>query len=87
MFGLFANSIGKSIPQGAATTMYAAVSPQLDKEGGKYYADCNLEPTNHPCLSAIPDIAQRLWQASVKLTGSDLPFKTGGQSGDKKQLV
>jgi hypothetical protein len=75
VFGVLANSVGKSIPQGAATTLYAAVSPQLDgkDKGGRFYADCNEWQPSHPALTAVSDLAKRLWEASARITGSDFP--------------
>jgi len=37
----------KSIPQGAATTVFAATAPELKDKGGLYLSDCNIS-------SAIP---------------------------------
>lgn len=34
----------KSVPQGAATHVWCAVSPQLDGRGGVYCADCDITP-------------------------------------------
>jgi len=55
----------KTIPQGAATTMVAAVSPDLTGKGGIYLADCNeVAP-----LAYATDMAQaaRLWELTEKI--------------------
>ena len=35
----------KNIEQGAATTVWCAVSPQLNNKGGVYCEDCDIAPT------------------------------------------
>ena len=65
----------KSIPQGAATTVYAATSPDLDGIGGRYLEDCHLaELTDDPTSSAgvrayalDPQRADALWALSERL--------------------
>jgi NAD(P)-dependent dehydrogenase (short-subunit alcohol dehydrogenase family) len=69
----------KTIEQGAATTVLAATSPQLDGIGGRYFEDCNqahvLDPdTSNTSTSGVaryaldPDNANRLWEISLELT-------------------
>ncbi|OWY60808.1 hypothetical protein B7486_67185 [cyanobacterium TDX16] len=39
----------KSVPQGAATTCWAATAPELDQHGGAYLEDCQVsEVTTDP---------------------------------------
>lgn len=67
--------------QGALPTLYAATSPMA--QGGHYYGPDRLgETRGHPAPAKIPaqaldaDAASRLWQESVRLTGSrfaDMP--------------
>ncbi len=57
----------KSIPQGAATTIYAATAPGLERESGAYLADCN--PTR-PSSEATDANASRLWTISERLVES-----------------
>lgn len=52
----------KTIPQGAATTVYCAVAPELDGVGGRYFADCHEKPMSAGACD--PDIAARLWTLS-----------------------
>jgi len=55
----------KTIPQGAATTIYAALSP--DAEGGKFYNHSQLwEPAKH---ASDPEIAKKLWDVAAKAVG------------------
>ena len=60
----------KTVPQGAATTILAAVSPLLQGVGGRYFDDCNEAPqVDHRSADLIgvapyaldPDNAERLW--------------------------
>ena len=72
----------KTSEQGAATTIWAAVSPKLDGLGGLYLEECDVArvvAADDPCADgvrpfAIDDVAaERLWDLSVKLTGTDVP--------------
>jgi len=52
----------KTIPQGAATSVYVATSPTIDGIGGRYFSDSNLAvPAAHAC---DPNVARRLWDLS-----------------------
>jgi NAD(P)-dependent dehydrogenase (short-subunit alcohol dehydrogenase family) len=67
----------KTIPQGAATTVYAATAPELDGEGGVYLEDCHIaEVVEDPDATAgvrpyalDPDRADALWVLSEELVG------------------
>jgi hypothetical protein len=72
----FVPSFVKSIAQGAATTVWCAVSAQLDNKGGVYCADCDISPVvadDSPqvngvrrwAVDSLP--AERLWTLSDKL--------------------
>jgi len=73
----------KSTEQGAATTVWAATSPQLAGKGGVYCEDCDIaEPTDPTSPTARfrgvdahaidRDAAARLWKISAELTGIDI---------------
>ena len=84
-------NIVKSVDQGAATTMWAAVSPSLDGLGGLYCEECDvarLVAADDPSADgvrpwAIDDVAaERLWALSVELTGTDaVPSASAGRIG------
>jgi NAD(P)-dependent dehydrogenase (short-subunit alcohol dehydrogenase family) len=67
----------KTIEQGAATTIWAAVSPQLNGKGGVYCEDCDIAPMV-PADSKLNSgvrpwavdkaVAEALWTLSEKLT-------------------
>lgn len=57
----------KTIPQGAATTVWAATAPELDANGGAYLEDCAVA-TPEP-WGRNADSAQRLWALSEQLVG------------------
>ena len=76
------NVIGefKTPEQGAATTVWAATSPQLDGKGGVYCADCDIadivdsiQPGGGGVMAHAVDreAAARLWDVSAELTGVD----------------
>jgi NAD(P)-dependent dehydrogenase (short-subunit alcohol dehydrogenase family) len=65
----------KTPEQGAATTVWAATSPQLEGRGGVYCVDCDVaevstddEPGVRP-YAVDPQQAAWLWDLSVDLTG------------------
>ncbi|XP_051538357.1 retinol dehydrogenase 12, like isoform X1 [Myxocyprinus asiaticus] len=55
----------KSSVQGAQTTIYCAVDPEIETESGKYYSDC--APANCARAAMDDDVAQRLWELSCKM--------------------
>jgi NAD(P)-dependent dehydrogenase (short-subunit alcohol dehydrogenase family) len=58
----------KTIPQGAATSVYAAVAPELKGKSGAYLADCQVRS---PSAEARDDaLAVKLWDLSEKLTAT-----------------
>lgn len=70
---------GKTIAQGATTSVLVATSPALEGIGGRYFEDCNeaerLPPhTASPAPSGVapyaldPDAAERLWALSLAAT-------------------
>ncbi|MFC8513579.1 SDR family NAD(P)-dependent oxidoreductase [Streptomyces sp. NPDC057257] len=67
----------KTPPQGAATQVWAATSPQLDGLGGVYLEDCDIaEPavdgdqrSGVKSWATDPEQAARLWELSARLTG------------------
>jgi NAD(P)-dependent dehydrogenase (short-subunit alcohol dehydrogenase family) len=70
----------KTTEQGAATSVWAGTSPQLEARGGVYCEDCDVAKITQPGESRIsgvnphaidPDAARRLWQVSVEHTGLD----------------
>ncbi len=69
----------KTPEQGAATTAWAATSPQLDDKGGVYCEDCDIAVDSEGRFrvgvadwATDPEQAARLWALSVELTGCDL---------------
>ncbi|XP_039776981.1 short-chain dehydrogenase TIC 32, chloroplastic-like isoform X1 [Panicum virgatum] len=70
--GAFFNTIGRIIcrrvEQGAATTCYVAMHPQVKGISGKYFADCNI---SSPSLQASDaELAKKLWQFSLQTVSS-----------------
>jgi NAD(P)-dependent dehydrogenase (short-subunit alcohol dehydrogenase family) len=69
----------KQIPQGAATTVWAATSPELEGKGGLYCEDCGIAPTidkagkNEGVMSWALDeeAAERLWTLSEEWSGEE----------------
>jgi len=74
------NELFKTPEQGASTSTWAAVSPQLDGLGGVYCDNCDIAPIEDPDspyarfvgvkpYAVDADNAARLWDLSVELTG------------------
>jgi hypothetical protein len=68
----------KTIQQGAATSVWAATSRELDGIGGVYCEDCNIarsvpadsdEPFGVRPWAIDDEQAARLWQVSEEMTG------------------
>ncbi|CAI0547442.1 unnamed protein product [Linum tenue] len=55
-----ASKLLKSVSQGASTTCYVALSPQVEGVGGKYFADCN--ESNCSALGNDGGEALKLWE-------------------------
>ena len=61
----FGKIVFKNVPQGAATTCYVALHPQVKGVGGKYFADSNLStPTSQGTDARL---AKKLWDFSMNL--------------------
>ena len=67
----------KSVEQGASTTVWAAVAPELEGVGGKYLEDCRISKLSTPekietehCgyleYAVNLDNALKLWDLSLK---------------------
>ncbi|XP_024174920.1 short-chain dehydrogenase TIC 32, chloroplastic isoform X2 [Rosa chinensis] len=56
----------KTIQQGAATTCFLALNPQVKGVSGEYYVDCNIAKPSSQANDA--DLAKRLWDFSFSLT-------------------
>lgn len=79
----------KTVEQGAATTVWAATSPQLDGRGGVYLDDVDIAPLKDTTTDLFgagvdawvvdPAAAARLWTLSEQLIGR--AFGTGDNSG------
>ena len=70
----------KSVEQGAATSVWAAASPQLKDLGGLYLEDCQIagaaapgKPGGVAAYATDPATADRLWRLSETLVGQSFP--------------
>jgi NAD(P)-dependent dehydrogenase (short-subunit alcohol dehydrogenase family) len=73
----------KSIPQGAATQVWGAVSPEAEGVTGRYLEDCQvatlIPSTTISAVGVIPEAydeaaADRLWAISEKIVGESFSF-------------
>ncbi|KAM7525773.1 hypothetical protein LguiA_015675 [Lonicera macranthoides] len=66
IFHMISKLLFKSIPQGAATTCYVALNPQVKGVTGKYFVDNNI--TEPSPTAKDEDLAKKLWDFSLNLT-------------------
>ncbi|XP_014505495.1 short-chain dehydrogenase TIC 32, chloroplastic [Vigna radiata var. radiata] len=63
------NTVGrlvfKNVQQGAATTCYVALHPQVKEISGHYFQDCNVSTENSQARN--PELAKKLWDFSLNL--------------------
>jgi len=72
----------KTIPQGAATSVYAATATELADQGGVYLEDCHIASAavegasgGVEAYATDPDTAEQLWQLSEQLVGQRFSFE------------
>ncbi|KAI4341388.1 hypothetical protein MLD38_026118 [Melastoma candidum] len=70
----FASKLLKTIQQGAATTCYVALSPQIEGISSRYFADCN--ETNCSSLANNEYEARQLWRQTNALIHGPLKPQT-----------
>jgi hypothetical protein len=63
----FAPDEPKSLQQGAATSIVAALSPDLASHSGAYLADCQVEEVRGYAKDS--KLAGKLWEISERLVG------------------
>jgi NAD(P)-dependent dehydrogenase (short-subunit alcohol dehydrogenase family) len=61
---LLARPFMKSIPQGAATSVFAATAPELAGHSGAYLSDCNEKAPNRDAKDEA--LVERVWQLSER---------------------
>ncbi|KAI0132099.1 short-chain dehydrogenase [Xylariales sp. AK1849] len=67
---------GKTLRQGCATTLRAALDPNLVNEEGVFLNDCNLTTDNRIVKewATDPELAERCWRMSEELVGEQFSF-------------
>ncbi|KAM7499678.1 hypothetical protein LguiA_024092 [Lonicera macranthoides] len=65
LVGALGKVLLKNVPQGAATTCYVALHPQVKGLSGKYFSDSNLAETT--TLGKDANLARKLWDFSTNL--------------------
>jgi len=69
----------KTIEQGAASTVWAATSADLEGKGGSYIQDCAVAVPGEAAKSAVmayaldPEAARVLWTISEEMVGQSFP--------------
>ncbi|KAF5799357.1 putative very-long-chain 3-oxoacyl-CoA reductase [Helianthus annuus] len=68
IFQLLTYPIWQTVVQGAATSCYVALHPNLKGVSGKYFMYCNEYATSN--LATEPELAKKLWDYSRNLVKS-----------------
>ncbi|KAJ0970167.1 hypothetical protein J5N97_023044 [Dioscorea zingiberensis] len=72
---VFNNTLGKlllqNVQQGAATTCYVALHPQVEGVTGRYFSYSNLSKPSDKCDN--PELGRKLWDFSLSLISTRLP--------------
>lgn len=68
MLGIFALPFMRSVPRGAATSVYVATSPDYGLRGGLYFSDCREQKPPHK-LALDDQVSRAVWKRSCELTG------------------
>ncbi|XP_077516340.1 retinol dehydrogenase 11-like isoform X1 [Amblyomma americanum] len=66
LFNLLLSFYGKTVKEGAETTIYLAVSEDVQSVSGKYFKDC--APTFAVPWATNPVAAKKLYEASIRMT-------------------
>ncbi|PSS11396.1 Short-chain dehydrogenase [Actinidia chinensis var. chinensis] len=66
LWNLVGKYLLKNVPQGAATTCYVALHPQVKGVSGEYFSDSNIAKPSP--LSKDVELAKKLWDFSMTLT-------------------
>ncbi|KAJ1693735.1 hypothetical protein LUZ63_010433 [Rhynchospora breviuscula] len=65
-FGTIARFVTKTVPQGAATTCYVAMNPEVKGVTGKYFNNSNICTPSSKALDQ--ELAKKLWDFSMNIT-------------------
>lgn len=60
----------KTPREGAQTTIYCAVSLEMEGVTGQYLADCEIQKLM-TAVATDDEVAERLWQVSAQMVGLD----------------
>ncbi|KAJ9173630.1 hypothetical protein P3X46_016746 [Hevea brasiliensis] len=66
LFRMASKFLLKNVQQGAATTCYLALHPQVEGVSGEYFADCGIAKLASQAKD--PELAKKLWDYSLSLT-------------------
>jgi NAD(P)-dependent dehydrogenase (short-subunit alcohol dehydrogenase family) len=68
LLGIFALPFMRSVPRGAATSVYVATNPDCALRGGLYFSNCGEQKPPHK-LALDDKVCGALWQRSCEVTG------------------
>ncbi|KAK9070380.1 hypothetical protein SSX86_010782 [Deinandra increscens subsp. villosa] len=68
---IFGKFVLKNVHQGAATTCYVALHPQVKGISGKYFSNCNLDAASSQANDA--QLAEKLWTFTTNLIKENHP--------------
>lgn len=80
----YASNEAKSIPQGAATTVYACLAPELEGyRGGAYLADCKVCAPSDKAMDV--KLAEKLWEVTERDIAAAMQPQERGQGVEVAQ--
>ena len=68
IFNLLRPCFFKTVEQGAQTTIYCAVSQEMEGVTGQYLADCQIKTVKDP-QATDDEAADKLWKISMEMVG------------------
>jgi hypothetical protein len=63
----FGDYPGDTLEKGARTSVYLALSPEVEGISGQYFEEC--KPVQSSPISYNQELQEKLWQISEELTG------------------
>jgi len=73
LYNTVADTLKKTLAEGAATQVYVATNPRAKAVSGAYFKDCNPYRINAPNHMFDTDLADRLWAETQRMLDGYLP--------------
>jgi len=64
--------IDKTIPQGASTTLYACVAPEVENHAGEFFSDCGVGKLSTDGKDESKVLRESLWRVTKEQLDNEL---------------